>query len=33
MTKVNRQLNVLRNAEAIQRKKPKANNIGISSLN
>lgn len=29
----NRQLNVLRNAEATQRKKPKANNIGISSLN
>lgn len=29
----NRQLNVLRNAEAKQRKKPKANNIGISSLN
>lgn len=29
----NRQLNVLRRAEAKQRKKPKADNIGISSLN
>lgn len=29
----NRQLSVLRRAEAKQRKKPKANNIGISRLN